>query len=104
VAPVVATTGAAVASDAPATAIDAAGTVTDDGGSTISDRGVVYAEVDAGDPTYDDNAGRVEVGAGVGSFTARMEGLAPNTTYVVRAYARNAEGTAYGDTLQVSTE
>ena len=32
----------------------------------------------------------------MGEFFARSEGLRPNTVYHYRAYARNAEGTAYG--------
>ncbi|MBN1446444.1 MAG: fibrobacter succinogenes major paralogous domain-containing protein, partial [Bacteroidetes bacterium] len=36
-------------------------------------------------------------GAGTGSFTSNITGLAENTTYYVRAYATNGIGTGYGN-------
>ena len=42
-------------------------------------------------------------GAGVGSFTGLMSGLAPNTTYYARAYATNSLGTAYGTVVSFTT-
>jgi uncharacterized protein (TIGR02145 family) len=35
-------------------------------------------------------------GADLGPYTSHITGLSPNTTYYVRAYATNSEGTAYG--------
>ena len=40
---------------------------------------------------------------GLGNFTATITGLAPNTTYYVRAYATNSQGTAYGNELSFTT-
>jgi uncharacterized protein (TIGR02145 family) len=42
-------------------------------------------------------------GAGIGSFTSVIKGLTPGTTYYVRAYATNSEGTAYGEEQSFST-
>ena len=40
---------------------------------------------------------------GLGNFTATITGLTPNTTYYVRAYATNSQGTAYGNELSFTT-
>ena len=37
------------------------------------------------------------------SFTSTIIGLAPNTTYYVRAYATNSSGTAYGNQVSFTT-
>lgn len=42
-------------------------------------------------------------GAGEGEFEAVAESLRANATYFFVAYARNAHGIAYGDTLQINT-
>ncbi len=42
-------------------------------------------------------------GSGPGAFTSRLTGLDPETTYYVRAYATNAEGTAYGEEIIFTT-
>ncbi len=41
--------------------------------------------------------------AGLGTFTSVINGLTPNTTYYVRAYATNSQGTAYGNELSFTT-
>ena len=52
-------------------------------------------------PTFNDNY--VEVGNGIGSFTASMTDLTPNTTYYVRAFAVTATGSFYGDQQSFTT-
>jgi phosphodiesterase/alkaline phosphatase D-like protein len=42
-------------------------------------------------------------GTGTGSFTSNLTGLQPNTTYFLRAYAKNSAGTAYGNTIYFKT-
>lgn len=39
----------------------------------------------------------------IGAFTSSIEGLSPNSTYYVRAYATNAVTTVYGDQIAFST-
>ncbi|MCX6156611.1 MAG: InlB B-repeat-containing protein [Ignavibacteriae bacterium] len=39
----------------------------------------------------------------IGAFTANITGLAPGTTYYVRAFATNTGGTSYGDQFSFST-
>jgi hypothetical protein len=43
----------------------------------------------------------VTSGKGQGSYTHRVNGLQPDEKYYVRAYATNAEGTAYGSSLRI---
>lgn len=68
------------------------GNITSDGGAAITARGVCWSTNQ--DPTTNDV--HTTDGNGTGSFTSEMTGLAENTTYYVRAYATNGNGTAYG--------
>ena len=76
-----------------ATSVRIHGEVTDDGNGTIEERGVVYSE--SSDPTTDDTKVKAD-GTSVDSFSVDLIGLDPNTTYHVRAYVINEEGTTYG--------
>ncbi|RYY15915.1 MAG: hypothetical protein EOO36_11940, partial [Cytophagaceae bacterium] len=71
------------------------GNVTADGGAAVTDRGVVYGTstnpaIGGAGVTRDAN------GSGIGSYSKTIAGLAPGTTYYVRAYAQNSVGTSYG--------
>jgi hypothetical protein len=75
------------------------GSIIDTGGRGVSDRGVCWStEVE---PTLLD--GCTVDGAGAGSFVSSLTGLSPYTTYYVRAYASNCEGTTYGNELSFNT-
>ncbi len=76
------------------------GNVTDDGGTTVTERGVCWSTL--GNPTISDP--HTNDGSGTGSFTSNIIGLTPNTTYYVRAYATNSEGTAYGNQVNFITQ
>ena len=95
--PTVTTT--AVSSIADTTAISG-GNVTNDGGATITSRGVCWST--SHNPTISDN--RTTNGTGTGSFTSNLAGLSAATTYYVRAYATNDEGTAYGNEVSFITQ
>ena len=75
------------------------GNVTNQGGSTVTDRGVAYATTSS--PTV--SGTKAQAGTGTGTFTANLTGLAPNTLYYARAYATNAQGTAYGSEVTFTT-
>jgi hypothetical protein len=75
------------------------GIVTSDGNATVTDRGVVYATVQ--NPTTANT--KLSSGTGTGSFTATVTGLMAETTYYVRSYATNSQGTAYGSELAFTT-
>jgi len=81
-----------LASAVTSTGATLGGNVTADGNATVSERGVVYATTQT--PTTANT--KVAVGTGTGSFTTNVTGLTAGTTYYVRAYAINSQGTAYG--------
>jgi uncharacterized protein (TIGR02145 family) len=94
--PIVTTTSA---STVTATGAILGGNVTSDGNATITERGVVYATTQ--NPTTSNT--KVAVGTGTGSFTTNVTGVTAGTTYYVRAYAINSQGTAYGSQETFST-
>jgi hypothetical protein len=75
------------------------GSITDDGGTAILARGICWSP--SPDPTL--AAECATEGAGTGSFIAMMTGLGANSTYHVRAYATNAQGTSYGEDRPFTT-
>jgi uncharacterized protein (TIGR02145 family) len=77
------------------------GTIDNSGTNPVTARGVVWNS--AGNPTVGDNYGMTEDGKGSGSFNSIIDGLAPGTTYYVRAYAINQAGVAYGDQVSFAT-
>jgi len=66
--------------------------VTEECGSAVTEYGVCYSISTL--PTVDDM--NVSSGAGMGPFTATLEGLQQFTTYHARPYAINAKGVTYG--------
>ena len=71
------------------------GNVTDDGGADVTERGVCWST--SQNPTLSDNF--TVDGSGTGMFVSYLTGLSANTTYYIRAYATNSEGTSYGNEL-----
>ena len=43
------------------------------------------------------------MGSGTGAFSTTLSGLMASTSYYVRAYATNSEGTSYGDDEEFTT-
>lgn len=76
------------------------GNVSHDGGSEVIVRGVCFAIFSS--PSLS-NASFTQDGSGLGEYTSKLSGLKPNTTYHVRAYAKNAKGIAYGDEKTFTT-
>ncbi len=75
------------------------GNITNEGGAEVIERGVTWGTSEnpttAGSKTSD--------GIGAGSFESQITGLRPGSTYYVRAYATNSEGTSYGNQEEFST-
>jgi uncharacterized protein (TIGR02145 family) len=74
------------------------GTIVSDGGSTIITCGVCWNTKP--EPTIKGN--KTIIDQGIGSFVDSITNLSSATTYYVRAYATNANGTAYGSVLQIT--
>jgi hypothetical protein len=89
----------AAVSSITTTSATSGGNITSDGGSPVTVRGVCWST--ATGPTIA-NSKTID-GAGVGSFISNITGLTTATTYYVRAYATNANGTAYGNELSFLT-
>lgn len=70
-----------------------------DGGSTIIAKGVCWSTKT--DPTISDS--KTDEGTGNETFESILNDLDFNTTYYVRAYATNAIGTGYGNSLSFKT-
>ena len=77
----------------------AGGNVTSDGGAEVTARGVCWSA--SQEPTIEGE--HTTDGAGTGEYQSNLSGLTANTTYYVRAYATNSEGTAYGEEISFTT-
>lgn len=75
------------------------GNVTGDGGANITERGVCWSTNH--NPTI--NESHVSSGSGLGEFACNLYSLSANTTYYVRAYAKNSKGVAYGEEKDFTT-
>lgn len=75
------------------------GNISSDGGLGVSERGVCWST--GRNPTTSDP--RTTNGDGTGTFTSNITGLTGNTTYYLRAYAVNEEGTGYGQEVTFKT-
>lgn len=69
------------------------GNVTSDGGFPVTERGVCWSI--SQNPTINDS--HTNDGIGTGFFTSNIINLNGSTTYYLRAYATNSQGTSYGD-------
>ncbi len=75
------------------------GNVVSNGGTTVTERGICWGT--SHNPTI--SGSHANSGTGTGEFTVNMANLTPNTTYYVRAYAINRQGTAYGVEVNFKT-
>lgn len=71
----------------------------EDDGSTVTERGVVYSLNP--EPTIEDT--KVASGSGAGVFTVELTGLADLTTYYLRSYSTNSQGTSYSQEVSFTT-
>ncbi len=75
------------------------GVVISEGGAEVTARGVCWSTSHKPTISYL----KTEDGVGSGAFFSNLNDLLPNTTYYVRAYATNIEGTSYGNEVTFST-
>lgn len=82
-----------------ATTAKCGGNVTNNGGHNVTARGVCWNTM--GSPDLNDP--HTTNGNGNGAFTSNITDLVVGSTYYVRAYATNSEGTSYGDEVAFTT-
>jgi DUF2075 family protein len=92
-----------LASTTPASSITSSsailgGNITDEGATQVSVRGLVYGTT-TGSSTFS-----VTIGSGAGTFTSTLTGLTQGTTYFVRSFATNVQGTSYGTETSFTTQ
>ena len=75
------------------------GNVTNDGGSPVTERGICYSIYE--NPTLSDSVRLA--GTGIGRYYCEMTNLTNATTYYIRAFATNSEGTSFGDVITIRT-
>jgi uncharacterized protein (TIGR02145 family) len=68
------------------------GTIYADWSETVTERGICWST--SPDPKISDN--KITSDAGLGKYSCTINGLAPSTTYFVKAYAINSNGISYG--------
>ena len=73
--------------------------VTTDGGSFVSERGICYSRFE--NPSLSDSVRYA--GTGIGRYTCEMTNLTNATTYYIRAFATNSEGTSFSDVITIRT-
>ena len=94
--PTVTTTGGTLVTYNTATT---GGNVVSEGGASAT-RGICLATHTT--PTLSDTV-VISSNTGVGAFTINLTELIPNTTYYVRSYATNNQGTSYGNEISFTT-
>jgi len=82
------------------TTVVCGGNVTYDGGVLITSRGICWSL--SSTPTISLYNKTVETGT-TGLFISSITGLTPGTTFYIRAYATNSQGTAYGNQVIFTT-
>ena len=85
------------------TSASANGTIVSAGAGTVTRRGFAYILGTSGNPTTTDTVIYEDGSFSTGSYVLSMSGLSVNTSYRVRAYAVNSDGTGYGDTVDLTT-
>jgi uncharacterized protein (TIGR02145 family) len=86
--------------DITQTTAKSGGIITSEGGAAITASGVCWST--SSNPDISDS--KTTDGHGPGNFVSTISGLIPDTTYYVRAYATNSEGTGYGNILTFKTK
>ena len=82
------------------TSVLVSGNITSNGGIAVNVSGICWGTSE--NPTIEDN--KTINGPDSGLFVSEIKGLTSNTTYYVRAYATNIEGTGYGSSVSFTTK
>ena len=76
------------------------GTVTTSGDSPVTEKGVCWSEINS---LPEISESRLIFKTSGNTFSGYLRCLKPNTTYYLRAYAVNGDGTGYGDPVIIKT-
>lgn len=94
-----------VCTDITASSVTLQGELTDDGGYEILTLGFCYKVMEEGDEDAPDQEDQViNVSTDSHMFTVTLQGLTPEQTYSVRAYATNQLGAGYSELTTFSTQ
>jgi hypothetical protein len=77
------------------------GGVVSDGNTDITEQGICWSTTE--NPGTSNSCSENFSDIGSTTYTRKLTGLSPNTTYFVRAYARNDKGVGYGDQVSFTT-
>jgi hypothetical protein len=77
--------------------LTATGSLISDGGLPVTEKGFCFSKTNQS-PTIADLTIQTS-----GNYTATLQGLTENSTYYVRAYAKNFQGVGYGTVMQLNT-
>ena len=83
------------------TSAKSGGSISSDGGYAITSKGVVWST--STNPTVSLST-KTNDGTGTSTYNSSITDLNPNTTYYVKAYATNSQGTKYGGELNFTTK
>lgn len=75
------------------------GDITDEGSSQVISYGIYLST----SPDAEETGQKREMGHGTGEFSSKITDITDNTTYFVKAYATNQEGTSYGAEYEFET-
>ena len=89
-------------SDVTSTGAMLSGTITSLGDSKVSQYGFCWSSINTL-PGLSDEYNQLGDASDVKSFSAKLSGLKPSTTYYVRSYAVNSYGTAYSEQVETFT-
>lgn len=78
------------------------GTIIATGGAQIIEYGHCWSTSPS--PTVNDKRTNLGITSDLGSYVSNVTGLIVNTTYYVRAYAKNSQGISYSDQITVTTQ
>ena len=98
-APTLAVLTTSAASGITSSSASCGGDITSEGNVPVTARGICWSPNI--NPTVADHP--INIGSGPGVFTSSITGLAPLTTYHVRAWATNSVGIAYGGDISFTT-
>ena len=91
--------GTATVTDIFAKQATGKGNITSDGGATVTERGFCWST--SANPTTADN--KIISSGTIGEYSEEIIGLLADTTYHMRTYAINSEGTSYSDDVVFKT-